>query len=393
MYFITPPERLTLFLMLVNFGRVECFEKHTNTKEPLKSSRNYSNNTRDPKFFWGLGFGIGLVRFENSVCTSAGNQDGTCYTRRQCAAIDGIASGTCANDIGVCCVIQRTCGDISSYNNTYFTNTDYPSPDTATTTCTMTIQPCSTDFCQARIDFLALSLAQPDPTGVCTTDALIVSGAAGPVPIICGENTGQHIYVDFNGNNSVQLTITTNGAIAFNRLWAFRVIQIACACPTRAPVGCLMYYTTESGTVNSFNYGTTTNVIDPNTGVAGTRELILENYGICIAMLPGYCGIQWSSNNFMVSGNANNVGIGALTDGDCNSDFVVIPNPYYVNGTAVNSDRFCGLAFDDVVSYTKPFALYVVTNGDEVNDTMNIGFSLSFMQVACTNSLVNNIFG
>lgn len=38
--------------------------------------------------------------------------------------------------------------------------------------------------------------------------------------------------------------------------------------------------------------------------------------------------------------------VGAVTDGGCTTDFVVIPNPVMTaNGQAVGSDRFCGLGF------------------------------------------------
>lgn len=156
-----------------------------------------------------------------------------------------------------------------------------------------------------------------------------------------------------------------------------------------------MYYTALTGTVNSFNYGTAGNVIDPNTGVPGTRELVNENYGVCIAMAPGYCSIEWSEatdGSFMVSGNAM-AGIGQVTGTDCTSDFVVIPDPFYPNGTMVGSDRFCGQQFPTVESFSKPFVLTVVTNGDEVNDTQNRGFSLNYRQVPCPTSAVSNVFG
>lgn len=49
-------------------------------------------------------FGIGIVRFENGVCNSSSNLEGTCYTRNQCRSVSGYGSGRCANNIGVCCV-------------------------------------------------------------------------------------------------------------------------------------------------------------------------------------------------------------------------------------------------------------------------------------------------
>lgn len=50
-------------------------------------------------------FGIGIVRFENSLCISEGLW-GTCYRRSQCSSINGIGSGSCANGIGVCCICK-----------------------------------------------------------------------------------------------------------------------------------------------------------------------------------------------------------------------------------------------------------------------------------------------
>lgn len=43
--------------------------------------------------------------------------------------------------------------------------------------------------------------------------------------------------------------------------------------------------------------------------------------------------------------------VGAVNDGACTTDFVVIPNPFYVaTGLAAGTDRFCGLGFAEVQS-------------------------------------------
>lgn len=43
--------------------------------------------------------------------------------------------------------------------------------------------------------------------------------------------------------------------------------------------------------------------------------------------------------------------VGAVNDGQCVTDFVVIPNPTVVaTGVAVGTDRFCGLGFVTVQS-------------------------------------------
>lgn len=43
------------------------------------------------------------------------------------------------------------------------------------------------------------------------------------------------------------------------------------------------------------------------TDIPGTRELANLNYGLCVKMAPGYCGIEWSQSpgdpySFTVSG-------------------------------------------------------------------------------------------
>lgn len=56
----------------------------------------------------------------------------------------------------------------------------------------ITVYPCTTDICQLRLDFLEFSLSQPNASGVCDNDFLLIAGAARTYPRICGENAGQH---------------------------------------------------------------------------------------------------------------------------------------------------------------------------------------------------------
>merc|ERR1712223_2360242 len=60
-----------------------------------------------------------VVKFKNDVCAGGGNQNGTCYTAEECSAIDGTASGTCAEGYGVCCIVSLSCGSSSKQNCTY----------------------------------------------------------------------------------------------------------------------------------------------------------------------------------------------------------------------------------------------------------------------------------
>ncbi|KAL1517807.1 hypothetical protein ABEB36_001530 [Hypothenemus hampei] len=354
---------------------------------------------RSSKQYWP---NIGLVRFANDVCNTQEGYRGTCVTRRQCEYIDGFQSGSCTtNGIGRCCLIQRTCGQSSQFNNTYFSSTGFPSTFNSDTSCSFTIIPCP-GSCQARIDFLSFTLAQPDGNGNCIQDSMVVTGSGGNVPVICGENSGQHIYVTFVGNNSITITISTSSTADLQRSFNFLVTLIACDCPTLAPAGCLQYYTELTGTVRSFNYGTAMNgavvQYDNATTVVGTRQLANTNYGICVNMQPGYCGIQWSqstdSTSFTVTDNTalsevvTGLPANPLNDGDCTTDFVVIPNPQYPNGTSVGTDRFCGNQLPTVVTYSKPFVLTTVTDASELTspDVANRGFSLVYNQLACGNT-------
>lgn len=116
-----------------------------------------------------LGIGIGVVQFANGVCVAPTGLLGTCYRKRQCSEIiGGFASGTCASNLGVCCVgkqlfrlishgenspkiyfaVQLSCGTSSNLNNTYFVSTGFPAPFFGSTSCIHTIRKCNSDICQ-----------------------------------------------------------------------------------------------------------------------------------------------------------------------------------------------------------------------------------------------------
>lgn len=75
---------------------------------------------------------------------------------------------------------------------------------------------------------MALSLEQPDGNGNCITDSFQVVGGASTVPTICGENSGQHMYVYFNGDSDIKIIVS---AVSLGRFWNIKVAQIGCDCP------------------------------------------------------------------------------------------------------------------------------------------------------------------
>ncbi|KAL0902556.1 hypothetical protein ABMA27_000396 [Loxostege sticticalis] len=345
---------------------------------------------------------VSIVRFANTDCSSMNTMNGTCLARRECNNLNGTITGICANRRGRCCIVSRTCGSTTNVNNTYFTSPGYPAAYAGGAACTITVNRCNTNVCQLRIDFLDLVLSQPDGDGNCVTDAITITGGNTVVPVLCGDNTGQTLYVDFNGNNAITITVTATLATTFARRWNIRLTQLGCDCPGIAPNGCLQYYTGTTGTINSFNYGGAANTLLSASLVTGTRQMVNLNYGICIRMEAGFCSIQYAQAandiySFTLTGDvegADNTvlgtALGASNNGACTTDFVVIPNPTVTaTGLPVGTDRFCGLGFVPVTTASKPFVIYAVTDANEgatavsPPDVANRGFSLTYTQIAC----------
>lgn len=113
-----------------------------------------------------------IGRFVNSQCAASNSLTGTCVLKGECSDAGGFSSGSCSTVTAqaTCCVYQQSCGTSTSFNNTYFYNSGYPSTYSGGSKCGITITPYNTGVCQLRIDFLVFSLAQPNGDGVCVTD-------------------------------------------------------------------------------------------------------------------------------------------------------------------------------------------------------------------------------
>jgi len=390
-----------------------------------------------------------IVKFPNDVCEtdSTATPSGTCFTAEECTDKGGIASGTCADGYGVCCVITLACSGRTSENCTYLSQASTTTPPAGG--CTYEICPGDSTVNRIRLDLTMFNIAGPflpatsnadhsgssSATGGCTTDSFTVTGTRGPYPVICGVNTGQHMIVDTDGSACVKATFSY-GMASSTRQYSIHATQFASSNEMGGPPGCLQFFTGATGTVSSFNWqGTTTRT--------SSVHLQDQNYIACVRQELGSCVVCWSptttgnqattTGSFGVSASA----IATSSTGDsgtsCTTDFVVIESASaatnaaaVASGTGINSaavssvgtDKICGRFFaatnpfaptadGTICTRSTPFTLGVVTDGSEsltgaagAADTNELadgtgdatmdnapfgtqGFSLGFSQIAC----------
>ncbi|XP_018019031.1 uncharacterized protein LOC108675521 [Hyalella azteca] len=343
-----------------------------------------------------------FISVAHDSCITTSNTQGICYSATDCTNLQGTASGTCAAGLGVCCTFTRNCESSTNINGTLFQNPEYPSVTTAAlAACRLKVSPVNNNICQIRLDLTDFSIGQPNAEGVCVTDFLQVTGGATNIPLICGENAGQHLYLDVSpdfGSITINVDTSTVGA-----KWNISVTQISCNSPYRAPSGCLQYFTSTFGTIKSFNYDAKTT--STTTAPTATTQLANQEYGACIKSQTGFCSVVYSKTSgvsadysFSMTDDPGSYAPGTVIPGmvkssNCSTDYLVIPsgiiadtNLIYSNITA--ADRYCGANFaaspDTIASKVQPFVLYVVTDGTEVGiDGYNVGFSIDYRMQAC----------
>jgi len=299
-------------------------------------------SARDGKFFPV----VQIVTFENGPCDRADGGAGVCYSQAECETLGGDASGTCAKGFGVCCSLLKTTGTITK-NATYFVAPGHPGSYSQPGMKMVVIDP-PAGTCQIRLDFEVFSIAGP-VEGDCSNDTFVVSGANPGVeyPVLCGENGGQHIYIDVDNAAGPIKLITTTSALNYARSWKILVTFIDENDPCKAPNRCLQYHKETEGDIMSFNYG------------AGTDPQMLNNlnYQICFAYVADYCDIGLNMDRF----DFGNI------DGDCTDDYI-----------GINYGKFCGdyAEWSITANCTGPISLGVVS--DDSNDGQEEGFSGSY---------------
>ena len=235
-----------------------------------------------------------------------------------------------------------TCGTKTSDVQFEFTSPDYPAAlPNQTAQCELTVShDCKNPVCQLRIDLVDFRLGPP-LSGDCDDDQFIVR-ANDPVPTLCGDNSGQHLYVDVRGRSETNLNLLTMpifpkpvgvhnetnssrtiiqwlNEVDPQRGWKMMITQLPCDCSVsgltvpRAPTGCLQFHTGITGEITSFNYDGTISNYEPcwnGTEAAcgakiSTGHLNNLDYTVCVQSEPGYCAISYKQEDaqaFQMSG-------------------------------------------------------------------------------------------
>jgi len=234
-----------------------------------------------------------IVQFPNDVCTTTSSTftKGTCLAASECSSKSGSALGNCAAGFGVCCAFSTsTCSSTLSQNVSYITNPGFPSVYSTTGTCSITVNKCSADVCQLRLDFetmvMSVSTSVFGCCGDCTVDAdsfTATGKTSSNPPVICGINTGQHMYLELGTTSSDTATLaffTASTTTISNRKWKVKVTQISCKSKQRVPQGCVQYHTGTTGNVQTY-------------GFASSQLLGSQVYTNCLRQEEGYCSVTW----------------------------------------------------------------------------------------------------
>lgn len=227
-----------------------------------------------------------VVRFANEECITETGTSGTCYTESECKDLEGIPNGECADGYGVCCFLTYSCRETMHHNVSYFVPPTYPQKEHRANVCPLKIA-FESDICQIRLDFLKFDILGPRE-GDCVDDMFVVMGgnANHRLPVICGENSGQHMFINVDTvQGPVELQMIT-GIEHYFRDWRIKTSLIPCSSQHRAPVGCLQYFTGIVGHVRSFNF------IQRNETRLG--YLNDNDYAICFRRERDMCTITYS---------------------------------------------------------------------------------------------------
>eukprot|EP00095_Tigriopus_kingsejongensis_P012505 snap_masked-scaffold221_size251850-processed-gene-1.8 protein:Tk12505 transcript:snap_masked-scaffold221_size251850-processed-gene-1.8-mRNA-1 annotation:"hypothetical protein SINV_00302" len=344
--------------------------------------------------------------------TGSTNRNGTCFTATECVSKSGTAAGSCAAGFGVCCVFLVSSGGATiNQNCTYIRNPNFPNAYDSTSQVAYTIRKCDPRVCQLRLDFESFSIQgtgnieETDTVrdtigGVCLDMFKVTTNTGSPIPTICGQNTGQHMYIDLGCERSDTATLSFDfDGSDNNRLWEIKVSQIKCNTEGHPNgCGCLQYHTGLTGRFTSFNFLPTND-----------NHLANQEYAICIRQEEGMCCIEYTpcadTNSYSFNAIEADPDDGtAKQDTDCATfDYIGIEGVQATCSTSsgnIQNSRLCGQKFNvikeaifDAASLcdcSKPFQVDIFFNGmtDLAADEPNEGQSRGLGTCSTADSVV-----
>ncbi|KAG4077894.1 hypothetical protein HA402_013828 [Bradysia odoriphaga] len=369
-------------------SRIATALQHLNTKIKNLFSIDVSANPSTQRFL----NVFNIIKFENVPCTSSKPPltplDGTCYHKFECDQRGGIAVDTCAGGYGVCCVFQFGCGGTTNQNVSYFKNPDFPAATKTKLICTFTVE-LQPSVNQVFIEFLFFELKAPKG-GSCVDDQFIVAGHSSNnlIPILCGVNSGQHVYVNVDSSLDRKLYLSVLAASPDARAFNIRISQIQGAFG-QAPQNCLQYYQDANGVVQTFNYDDLAEIVE----VRNPTYFNNLNYAICIKRLPEFCTIQYTNiiGKFELPFQLVNVdldGTSVIPSGQAGAEIYNCADDFI----SVNGIRLCGDKLNDgsvtddftisapVADYSAGPIIIPVRTNDAV---VGRGFKLIYQQLPC----------
>jgi len=354
-----------------------------------------------------------VVTFQNDACTStsittqSGARSGQCFTAEECTAKGGTASGGCAMGFGTCCLFtQTTCGGQVDNNCTHIQNDGFPTALTGTAqaalpNCNYQINKAQADVCSLRLDFLtfntqagdfgAATATVMDSLGACRdTFSVVTNTNGGDTPVVCGQNDGEHMYIDIGPSETATTTIGfTFMALAATRSWEIKVTQLECGNPMTPPDGCLQWHTGSAGQLTTFNYaGNALHLADQNYNICIRQEMGMSCtvYTVCAAIAGQ--GLPYSLSNLDAAGLAASAM--GQSDFQCSEDFIEISGSSEVCGAATLTNKYCGDVLttetataatlnNPICDCTLPFRVGIHTDGvmdatPAVNEDADAGF-------------------
>ena len=101
--------------------------------------------------------------------------------------------------------------------------------------------------------------------------------------MICGENAGQHVYIDIGQGemNQAAIEFTFDQAQTTGRQFEIKITQIFCNSNNRPPDGCLQWLTGTEGRLMTFNFA------------SSTGHLAEQKYNVCLRQEKGFCCVKY----------------------------------------------------------------------------------------------------